>query len=231
MRLPLDPRAPGRKRALESEARALKLPVPPGFHAWTPYVGAACRKLIVEVETALHLAIDGEFGPPLLRVLFPPPSTAKLRGLVVGVGEWGIRHHAQFVYTQDARRTHGLSLAPLSQGLATDCSMWTDIAYKWAGVPASHCPMGNAYKAWGNTETLLNACRGLPSVSHLKLADIVVWGVRGATHHAAFVIDDAGTANPLLCSHGHQGGPEAVRFVDENYAQEGRPATPVTILG
>lgn len=229
-----DPRAPKRKRALEAKARALGVPIPGGFHASVPFVGPGARLLLGEVEIKARLPLTHEFDTPMLRYLFPPPAVPVLRRNVVGVAGWMIRHNAEIGYTQDEPRAYPLERKPLTLlgGGADewDCSMAVDICYFWAGVPASHCPMGNAYALSGNTQTLFDHGRGI-AISNAQLADVVIWGHDGATHHAALVIADAGTADPLLMSHGREACPCAVRFSAENAAQAGRPASWRTYLG
>ena len=45
-----------------------------------------------------------------------------------------------------------------------------------------------------------------------RLGDLVVWGGYPGRHVA--ILLEAGE-DPLLCSHGHEGGPVAIRFSDE----------------
>lgn len=234
MGLPLDLRAPRRKRAAAAWAVAHHEPLPAGLRTATPYTGKPARKLYSLVERTAHLPVNGEWDAALERLLFPPASTAELRRAIAGVGAWGIRHAAQIGYTESAPdRDEFLELAPFTLPLdPLDCSKWTQLMFFWARVPKSHDPMGTGYRRGGNTEQLLATGRALGSLEDLEIGDGIVWGRKGVTHHAAVKIGPGTSpANPLLCSHGRQACPCAVLFADEDRAQAGRPATPLSWLG
>jgi len=102
--------------------------------------------------------------------------------------------------------------------LTTDCSGFATLCYFLAGAPD---PNGLDYTGQGYTGTLL---RHLPHIGRaaVQRGDIVVWG-RYPGHHCAVVLEPG--EDPLLASHGSEGGPVELRFSAEQPAQAGRPAT------
>jgi hypothetical protein len=123
------------------------------------------------------------------------------RERIVAAARWGIANEPRIHYGQ-ARPF------PLSRRLplTTDCSGFVTLCFFLAGAPH---PNGLGYDGEGWTGTLL---RHLPAVGRLRPGDIVVWGVYPG-HHCALVLEPA--ADPLLCSHGRERGPLAIRYSDE----------------
>jgi hypothetical protein len=80
------------------------------------------------------------------------------------------------------------------------------LCYFLAGAPD---PNGLDYDGQGWTGTLLSH---LDPTVYLRPGDIVVWGAYPG-HHCALVLE-AGD-DPLMCSHGRERGPLAIRYSDE----------------
>jgi len=126
-----------------------------------------------------------------------------LRGEIVAAARWGIRNEPRIHYAL-------VRPMPLTRTLplSTDCSGFVTLCYYLAGAPD---PNGLGYDGHGYTGTLLQAMSSVVRET-VKRGDLVVWGMYPG-HHVALVLvpgDD-----PLLCSHGQERGPLAVRFSDE----------------
>jgi hypothetical protein len=133
-----------------------------------------------------------------------------VRARVVAVARWGIRHEGRIHYAE-LRPIDGLD-RPRKLPLWTDCSGFVTLCYAWAGAPD---PNGLGYSGAGYTGTLLAHMRPVASESVLP-GDVVVWGPSPG-HHAALVLEPG--PDPLLCSHGQERGPLAIRFSAEDAAQ------------
>jgi hypothetical protein len=90
--------------------------------------------------------------------------------------------------------------------LTTDCSGFVTLCHYLAGAPD---PNGLGYSGQGWTGTLL---RHLTQTPALVPGDVVVWGAYPGRHCA--IVLEAGD-DPLLCSHGQERGPVAIRYADE----------------
>lgn len=109
--------------------------------------------------------------------------------------------------------------------LMTDCSQAIACLYRWAGLENPSGPIG-----WpGTTGTLLHRVQVDGKLAHYTDASlartgaIVIFGP-GTGEHGALVME-AG-ADPLLWSHGFNGGPVAIRLSKER----GYHHAPVTLL-
>jgi cell wall-associated NlpC family hydrolase len=133
-----------------------------------------------------------------------------VREEIVGVARWGIRNEPRIHYAL-------VRPMPLRRELplATDCSGFATLCYFLAGAED---PNGLDYIGEGYTGTML---RHMRHVHAARPGDLVVWG-RYPGHHVAIVME-AGE-DPLLCSHGQERGPLAIRFSDEDRIQA-RPST------
>jgi cell wall-associated NlpC family hydrolase len=124
-----------------------------------------------------------------------------LRGKIVAAARWGIENEPRIHYGE---------LRPVPFGrilpLTTDCSGFVTLCYYLAGAPD---PNGLGYSGQGWTGTLLGH---LPRTPSLRAGDIVVWGAYPG-RHCAIVLEAAD--DPLLCSHGQERGPVAIRYWDE----------------
>lgn len=182
-------------------------------------------------------ACDGIFGSKLAGFLrgnqLPPSFQARrkermkdasglsgLRAKIVQIARWGIQNEGKIHY-QQLRPVDGID-HPHKLPLQTDCSGFATLCYKWSGAKVD--PNGEKF-AGAYTGTMLQHCRHIPR-SAVQPGDLVVWGAYPG-HHVALVLE-AG-ADPLLCSHGQEKGPLAIRFSDES-AYQPTPATWLSCL-
>lgn len=176
---------------------------------------------------------DGDFGPKLEGYLEGKPLPAgyqarrakrlkeaaglsSVRAKIVAVARWGIANEPSIHY-QQLRPVDGLG-QPHKLPLYTDCSGFATLCYKWAGSTVD--PNGGNFGGGAYTGTMLQHCRHIP-LSAVQPGDLVVWGAYPG-HHVAIVLVPG--ADPLLCSHGQEKGPLAIKFsVESNY--QPTPAT------
>ncbi|MES1247401.1 MAG: hypothetical protein ABUS54_06990 [Actinomycetota bacterium] len=131
---------------------------------------------------------------------------ATLREKIVAAARWGIANEPRIHYGE-------VRPMPLARTLplTTDCSGFVTLCYYLAGAPD---PNGLGYDGQGWTGTLL---RNLPGAALVRRGDIVVFGDYPG-RHCALVL--APGDDPLLCSHGRERGPLAIRFSDEAAIQQ-----------
>lgn len=143
------------------------------------------------------------------------------RKKAVDYGLWGIANEPQIHYAmvRPMDRLNDL----LSLPAWNDCSEFVTKAYKYGGLPD---PNGNNYDGYGNTDTLLQHMKQISKES-IRLADLVVWGNLPNSHHVAMVIGLA--SDPILVSHGREGGPNRIAFSVENRWQAYRPVHWLTL--
>jgi Putative peptidoglycan binding domain/NlpC/P60 family len=193
--------------------------------------GAATAAAVERAKWALgypDAKCTGDAGPQLIAYLkkeapVPPEFKALqavrkldgqksllLRQHIVENARWGMTNEPKIHYRQ-SRPMDGLH-EPRKLPLSTDCSGFSTLCYAWAGAPD---PNGLNYSGLGFTGTLLQHMKRIPQ-SAVQPGDMVVWG--GDTgHHVALVVE-AGP-DPLLCSHGQEKGPFAIRFSVESKYQ------------
>jgi cell wall-associated NlpC family hydrolase len=147
-------------------------------------------------------------------------QTLTLRQKIVANAQWGIAHEPQIHYEQ-LRPMDGLK-TPRKLPLHTDCSGFATLCYAWAGAPD---PNGLGYSGQGWTGTLLQHMKAIAAEA-VQPGDLVVWGAPPG-HHVALALE-AGP-DPLLCSHGQEKGPIAIRFSVES-AYQPKPATWLSCL-
>ena len=133
-----------------------------------------------------------------------------LRDQIVANARWGIANEPQIHYEQ-LRPMDGLHEARRLP-LHTDCSAFSTLCYAWAGAPD---PNGLDYNGLGYTGTMLQHMQRIPAAA-VQPGDLVVWGPAPG-HHVAVVLEIG--ADPLLCSHGQERGPFAIRFSEETRFQ------------
>jgi hypothetical protein len=128
---------------------------------------------------------------------------ATLREKIVTAARWGIEHEPEIHYGE-------IRPIPLRRRLplTTDCSGFVTLCYYLAGAPD---PNGSRYSGYGWTGTLLRHLTAIGPVD-VRKGDIVVWGAYPG-RHCAIVLD--ADDDPLLCSHGQERGPIAIRFSAE----------------
>lgn len=96
----------------------------------------------------------------------------------------------------------------------TDCSGFATLCYRLAGAPD---PNRQGYNGQGYTGTLLDHGDGIP-LWQAKPGDLVIWGSFPG-HHVAVIVDTRNPADPVLVSHGSEGGPLLVSVAAETAAQ------------
>jgi cell wall-associated NlpC family hydrolase len=129
---------------------------------------------------------------------------ATVREKIVTAARWGIGHEPQIHYGEVRPIPLGRALP-----LTTDCSGFVTICYFLAGAPD---PNGLGYSGEGWTGTLLRHLEHIPRAA-ARAGDLVVWGAYPGRHVA--LVLEAGS-DPLLCSHGQERGPRAVRYAEED---------------
>jgi hypothetical protein len=130
-----------------------------------------------------------------------------LRQKIVTAARWGIANEPRIHYGQ-------VRPIPLARALplTTDCSGFVTICYFLAGAPD---PNGRGYDGSGYTGTLLGWLRPIDA-AEARRGDLVVWGAFPG-RHVALVLEPGD--DPLLCSHGAERGPIAIRYSDERAFQ------------
>ncbi|MFN2627968.1 MAG: peptidoglycan-binding protein [Gaiellaceae bacterium] len=179
-------------------------------------------------QAAGALLVDYLQGAPLpadhvARIAARKHDQAKsltVRKQIVENATWGIANESQIHY-QQLRPIDALHEAR-RLALRTDCSGFSTLCYAWAGAPD---PNGLAYCGAGYTGNLLHNMQRIPQGA-VQPGDLVVWGAYPG-HHVALVLE-AGP-DPLLCSHGQERGPLAIRFSEESKYQPA-PATWLSCL-
>jgi cell wall-associated NlpC family hydrolase len=127
-----------------------------------------------------------------------------VRAEIVAAARWGIHNEPRIHYAPERPMPLTRTL-PLS----TDCSGFVTLCYWLAGAPD---PNGLGYDGQGYTGTLLRAMQSVAQ-DWIGPGDLVVWGAYPG-HHVALVLEPGD--DPLLCSHGQERGPVAIRFSVES---------------
>jgi hypothetical protein len=103
-----------------------------------------------------------------------------------------------------------------------DCSQAATQVCRWAGLDD---PNGLGYAYAGYTGTMLHHLKHYTDPHGAGIGALFVYGP-GTGDHVSVLYGDPYTANPLLWSHGFDGGPVLIRLADQR--RQHRP--PVTIL-
>lgn len=147
----------------------------------------------------------------------PVPLFVSHRPLVVAEARWGAANEPAIHYTESEGRDDWLLRKPRSLPMSTDCSGFVTACYKWAGAPD---PNGLGYFRLGYTGTLLSHAekhgKVLTDVSKARPGDPIVigWGKSGEGDHVVVVV--VAGADPLIVSHGTEGGPRQQRLSVDN---------------
>jgi cell wall-associated NlpC family hydrolase len=134
---------------------------------------------------------------------FASSVVTTVREKIVAAARWGIANEPRIHYGE-------IRPMPLARELplTTDCSGFVTLCYFLGGAPD---PNGLDYSGAGWTGTLLRHLEPI-GPEDARRADLVVWGAYPG-HHVALVLERG--EDPLLCSHGSERGPIAIRFSDE----------------
>jgi len=127
-----------------------------------------------------------------------------VRDGIVAAARWGIENEPLIHYAE-------VRPMPLTRTLplATDCSGFVTLCYFLAGAPD---PNGLGYSGVGWTGTLLQHLARIDR-PRARRGDLVVWGAYPG-RHVSLVLEPGN--DPLLCSHGQERGPLAVRYSVED---------------
>ncbi len=144
------------------------------------------------------------------RRLAEAPAEAAIRKKIVEWALWGVQNTVRIAYSQGSNRLAALE-TPGSLPLATDCSAFLTLCYRWSNAPNPNWNGPYNAEAGGYTGTMLKHLKHIPQ-SKAKLADLVVWTPPATGAHVAMIA--SGGADPWLVSHGSDSGPKKVRFSD-----------------
>ena len=152
------------------------------------------------------------------------PTVAEIRQAIVEFCWQSIKHEKDWHYAQARpmerlRTPEQLSELPRE----ADCSEHATDAYASAGGPD---PNGQNFDGTGYTGTMLEHCRHI-DIHAAQPGDLAVFGAYPG-HHVVVLLEDgvSNGGNPLVCSHGQEKGPIAIRLLDEAHYQP----VPITFL-
>jgi hypothetical protein len=184
---------PSWKGAAQAYCRAHRLPMPSGFNPNSNVYGASAQEVVRHVQHHAHLRADAVIGPATRRHLRPWVGPVDMHAGMVWFGHRGARDQAGIHYAQVRPILHEYRL-PMN----TDCSGWATLCCELVGAPD---PNGFHFDGVGNTTTML------ANASPIK-RDMLSTGCHvlfSGPDHVGFVVKPG--ADPLLSSHGSEGGP------------------------
>lgn len=131
-------------------------------------------------------------------------------------------HYAQQRPMDTTRISEPILRAMLTagHGITMDCSEAVTALCKWAGL---RDPNGLGYNGYGYTGTLLATLPHYTDPRRARVGALVVYGP-GTGEHVSMVLERG--SDPLLWSHGLEGGPVKVRLSQQRQYH----ARPVTFL-
>jgi hypothetical protein len=149
------------------------------------------------------------------------PALDPRRAAMVKFAQWGVAHKDAIHYSQARPIDFHFENLPWD----ADCSGST-IAY--AKAAGADDPSGNHFNGSGSTDSILAHAKKLVSIEDAQPGDMVLWhnGLDGK--HVAVVIKPG--KDPLLASHGFEGGPISIRFSDEDRYHASETATALSLL-
>jgi hypothetical protein len=134
-------------------------------------------------------------------------TTTQIRTNLVAQAKWAINHAADihFPVPDDFQHARPMPIhVPRHYlPLTLDCSASVTVICKWAGAPD---PNGRGYDGYGFTGSLLDH---LPHIDrqHARRGDLVVYGPGTGEHVVMLLQTVAQHPDPLIMSHGEEGGP------------------------
>lgn len=139
-----------------------------------------------------------------------------VRNGIVSWLNWGADNEPLIHYSQDLNLRMAAVHTPGALPLETDCSGFYTLCCAWAGAPD---PNGNDYDGHGFTGTVRAHCPQI-SLRDAQPGDPIVYGPGTGTHMVG-IVSGAGTANPIVVSHGQERGPFQVRHSVEVASHSG----------
>lgn len=197
---------PAWKQGMKGYARAHGITLPSGFTVSRNRCGGKCERLMRQIQEHARLRVDGDLGPQTRHLLrhYIPGDVAR-KG-VCWMARYGVSINPSFHYAMDRPIPHEI---PAGGPVTTDCSGSTTLFCELGGAPD---PSGFAFDGAGNTSTMLAHLKRKPS-AHLRPADLVLFA---NPDHVAVVLVPG--TDPLLESHGFEGGPLAIHLsVEREY--------------
>lgn len=191
---------PAWKNGMRGYAREHGLQQPGGFTVNRNRCGRECEILMKRVQQHAQIGVDGIMGPQTRHLLrhYIPGDVA--RQGVCWMAKYGIAIQPVFHYAQTRPIPHEIRAGG---PVTTDCSGSTTLFCELGGAPD---PSGFRFDGAGNTSTMLAHLKRRP-FSHLRAADLVLFA---NPDHVAIVLEPG--SDPLLESHGFEGGPLAIRL-------------------
>lgn len=144
-------------------------------------------------------------------------AAAKTRAAIVDYCEWGIANAANIHYSQGPERLSHLG-KPRTLPAATDCSGFATLAYKDAGAPNPNRMDGLWLPGPAFTGTMLRAGK---KVTTPQPGDLLIYGDWPGHHVVIFMEEWHGAW--IVCSHGQEIGPLAMRQHREQLYQGCKP--------
>lgn len=131
------------------------------------------------------------------------------RTQIVAAAHWGAAHEPLIHYTQDYRRDDFLHLPQHQLPMWTDCSGFVSWCYWITGAPN---PGGNDWSVIGDTVALAKHAHGEVGLPKVRPGDLCILGLEGphSNHHVVIVADVTNPRDPIVISHGSEGGPRVL---------------------
>jgi hypothetical protein len=151
-------------------------------------------------------------------------TTMQYRQAMVDNCSWAVSDKAHWNYAE-VRPIPRLP-ARTSSSITTDCSGFVTMMAEWSEMPD---PNGLNYNGTGYTGTMLSHLPHIPFDETWR-GDLCVFGGGTGTHVVVLAIGGVREADPMVYSHGFQGGPIALRLSQEKRYHSGEPTTFLRII-
>lgn len=199
------------KHAMAAYAGAYDLVVPVHFSALTDSCGTACHSLIRRVQIQAHLTVDGVLGPNTKNHLAPFLEPVEWRRRMLHICASALTGEGNQEWHYRQWRPYPRSWK-LGESLFTDCSGSTEMLCLMAGAAD---PSGWGFNGAGSTVSIGAHARRIDRAL-ARPGDMVLW-----SGHIAILLKPG--PDPLLFSHGFEGGPLAIRLSVEDRYHSGSP--------